>query len=80
MTAILSADVFPGLDRVNPLDDFSKDDAIPDRFGAKWYEHEFEKTGKKEDQKIITDNGESALQDMENEMDQMKEEIWTHKD
>ena len=49
MTAILSADVFPGLDRVNPLDDFSKDDAIPDRFGAKWYEHEFAKAGKKGD-------------------------------
>lgn len=38
MTAILSCDVFPGLDKVDPL--ISQDeDAVPDKFGPKWYEH-----------------------------------------
>jgi len=38
ITAILICDVFPGLDRTNPLD--SRDeDIIPDQFGSNWMEY-----------------------------------------
>jgi hypothetical protein len=37
MTAILSCDVFPGLDKTNPLDSL-EEDPIPEKFGSKWYE------------------------------------------
>jgi hypothetical protein len=37
MTAILSCDVFPGLDKTNPLDS-KEEDPIPEKFGSKWYE------------------------------------------
>ena len=37
MTAILSCDVFPGLDKTNPLDS-KEEDSIPEKFGSKWYE------------------------------------------
>ena len=39
MTAILACDVFPQLERVDPL--LSKDEEeIPARFGPKWFEEE----------------------------------------
>ena len=39
MTAILAGDVFPGMDRKNPLE--SKEaDSIPDKFGKRWFEFE----------------------------------------
>jgi hypothetical protein len=38
MTAILSCDVFPGLDKTCPL--LSPDeDVIPDKFGPNWFSH-----------------------------------------
>ena len=37
-TAILSCDVFPGLEKTNPLD-APDEDVVPDKFGPKWYEH-----------------------------------------
>lgn len=38
MTAILSCDVFPGLERKDPLSS-PDEDIVPDKFGPKWYEH-----------------------------------------
>ena len=38
MTAILSCDVFPGLEKSKPLD-APDEDIVPDKFGPKWYEH-----------------------------------------
>ena len=32
MVGIVELDVFPGLDRVDPLDDFDKDDVVPPKF------------------------------------------------
>ena len=43
MTDILGADVFPGLDRKNPLN--TKDDElIPEKYGKKWFS--FQQTSK----------------------------------
>jgi len=39
MIAILNCDVFPGLDKHNPLAS-AQEDLIPDKFGNKWYEHQ----------------------------------------
>jgi len=36
LTAILSADVFPGVEKTDPLETTDNDD-IPDKFGKKWY-------------------------------------------
>ena len=38
MTAILSCDVFPGLDRTDPMSS-PDDDLIPEKFGPNWFEH-----------------------------------------
>ena len=39
MTAILSTDVFPNLEKKEPI--LSQDDeVIPDKFGKKWFEHQ----------------------------------------
>jgi hypothetical protein len=46
MIAILNSDVFPGLEKQNPIE--SKDeDLIPDKFGSKWYEHQDKRVFKK---------------------------------
>lgn len=38
MIAILSNDVFPGLEKTNPM--LCRDeDLIPEKFGSKWYEY-----------------------------------------
>jgi hypothetical protein len=38
MTAILATEIFPEIEKHNPLtSDF--EDKIPDRFGAKWFEY-----------------------------------------
>lgn len=39
MTAILSADVFPSLERNDPLQS-KEEDEIPAKFGPKWFEEE----------------------------------------
>jgi len=39
MTAILAADVFPGLDKHNPLNTKELEE-MPERFGKNWYQHE----------------------------------------
>ena len=38
MTAILSCDVFPGLEKTDPLSS-PDEDIVPEKFGPKWYEH-----------------------------------------
>jgi hypothetical protein len=38
MTAILSCDVFPGLEKTDPLGS-PDEDVVPEKFGPKWYEH-----------------------------------------
>lgn len=38
MTAILSCDVFPGLEKSDPLGS-ADEDVVPEKFGPKWYEH-----------------------------------------
>ena len=38
VTAILACDVFPGLDRSDPLAS-SDEDLIPEKFGPKWFEY-----------------------------------------
>lgn len=38
MIAILNCDVFPGLDKTNPLSSVDEE-VIPDKFGPKWFEH-----------------------------------------
>ena len=38
MTAILSCDVFPGLEKNDPLIS-ADEDVVPEKFGPKWYEH-----------------------------------------
>jgi hypothetical protein len=38
MTAILGCDVFPGLEKIDPLS-MPDEDIVPDKFGPKWYEH-----------------------------------------
>lgn len=38
MTAILSCDVFPGLEKIDPLTS-PYEDVVPEKFGPKWYEH-----------------------------------------
>ena len=37
MTAILSCDVFPGLEKNDPLIS-ADEDVVPEKFGPKWYE------------------------------------------
>jgi chitinase len=37
MVGIMTCDVFPGLDKQNPLST-TKEDVIPDKYGPKWYE------------------------------------------
>ena len=39
MTQIMACDVFPGLDRQDPLSSLD-DDKIPDKFGSRWFEFE----------------------------------------
>lgn len=39
MIAIMSCDVFPGLEKNNPLSS-ADEDVIPDKFGPKWYEYQ----------------------------------------
>ena len=39
MIAIMSCDVFPGLEKNNPLSS-ADEDVIPDKFGPKWYENQ----------------------------------------
>lgn len=46
MIAILNSDVFPGLEKVNPMDS-KEEDLIPDKYGSKWYEHQDKKVFKK---------------------------------
>lgn len=38
VTAILSCDVFPNLDKTDPLW-YPEEDVIPDKFGSKWFEN-----------------------------------------
>jgi hypothetical protein len=42
MIAILNSDVFPGLEKQNPMES-KEEDLIPDKFGSKWYEHQDKK-------------------------------------
>lgn len=42
LSAILNCDVFPGLEKANPLDS-TAEDAIPDKYGPNWYEFEQKK-------------------------------------
>ena len=39
MIQILNSDVFPGLEKQNPLLS-THEDIIPDKFGSKWYVHQ----------------------------------------
>lgn len=45
MTAILACDVFPQLEKVDPILS-PEDDEIPDKFGPKWFEAEREEESK----------------------------------
>lgn len=42
MIAILNCDVFPGLEKHDPVSSKSED-LVPDKYGSKWYEHQHEK-------------------------------------
>lgn len=39
LTAILAADIFPGLDKIDPLQS-REQDVIPEKYGNKWFEYE----------------------------------------
>ena len=56
MTAILSCDVFPGLDRTDPMLS-PDDDLIPEKFGPNWFEH-------KEPKRFLPVNGEDISDDV----------------
>lgn len=47
MTALLSCDVFPRLDRTDPLAT-EDEDLIPDKFGPNWFNHSREKEESKD--------------------------------
>ena len=51
MIAILNCDVFPGLEKHDPL--LTRDeDLIPDKYGSKWYEHQESAAQKKVFKKV----------------------------
>lgn len=49
MTAILASDVFPSLEKSDPLEN-TGDDEIPARFGSNWFEHDREERDKKKEE------------------------------
>ena len=51
LIAILTCEVFPKLEKSDPLAS-TEEDAIPDKYGVKWYEHQ-QKMGSSDEEKIV---------------------------
>jgi hypothetical protein len=76
MTAILASDVFPGLDKTNPLDS-KQETSIPDRYGSRWYEHEMADAKKhKAGVSDLEESEEANIEKLEEDIDQMKGDVW----
>ena len=80
MTDILAGDVFPGLDKADPLASKDTQEKIPDKYGKNWFKFEAQKTTTQQGQ---TDDGESSnkqLETLEKDLDDMKGDVWNHVD
>ena len=57
MTAILSCDVFPGLDKVDPLSS-PDEDLVPEKFGPNWFKHNREEPTPRKFEGLVGEDGE----------------------
>jgi len=48
---ILTCEVFPNLDKLNPLET-TDEEAIPNKYGSKWYEHAQDKQSESSEDEV----------------------------
>ena len=80
MTAILSTDVFPKLEKSEPI--LTQDDEIiPDKFGKKWFEHQQGIQGSQIFKSVfINEDSDEECAMREKDFNNLSKDIWHHKD